>query len=279
MARPALSLPKMKKNGRRTGAQKASANKRVERPHSTPRRTRKADKAKSSERNSRRQRLSPPLRRQHLIEEAFAYFAEVGLGGSTRELAKRVGVTQPLLYRYFPTKSSLIEAVYDVVYVNRWRPEWTRTLTDRTIKLQDRLTLFYKSYLENALTREWLRIYLFAGLNGAEMNKMCILLLEDRILKTIYRELYAEISVPLPPKYEPTAEEVELVWNLHSAVFYYAVRKHVFQIPVFEDHNAAIKQAVDLFLSGARQIVAIAAAERSSELRGKSFLLRQAAGR
>jgi AcrR family transcriptional regulator len=217
------------------------------------------------------------MRRLHLIEEAFAYFAEVGLGGSTRELAKRVGVTQPLLYRYFPTKDSLIEAVYDLVYVNRWRPEWTQTLTDRSVKLQERLTLFYKSYTDNTLTREWLRIYLFAGLNGAEMNRSCIGLLEDRILKTIYRELYAELRAPLPDKYQPSPEEVELVWNLHSAIFYYAVRKYVFQVPVLDDQHAAVEQAVDVFLSGARRLVAVATGERSNSYRHGSILPRKLA--
>jgi AcrR family transcriptional regulator len=48
----------------------------------------------------------------------------VEFSGSTRELAKRVGVTQPLQYRHFPTKSSLIDAVYDVLYVARWDADW-----------------------------------------------------------------------------------------------------------------------------------------------------------
>lgn len=37
-----------------------------------------------------RRRLPPSLQRHHLVEEAFAYFAEAGLSGGTRELAKRV---------------------------------------------------------------------------------------------------------------------------------------------------------------------------------------------
>ncbi len=229
--------------------------------------------------NTERQRLSPLMRRRHLIEEAFAYFAEVGLSGSTRGLAQRVGITQPLLYRYFPTKDSLIEAVYDLVYVNRWRPEWTQTLTDRTIKLQDRLNFFYKSYSDIVLTREWLRIYLFAGLNGAELNKWCIGLIEDRIFKTVYRELYAELRAPLPPEYQPSAEEVELVWNLHSAIFYYAVRKHVFQVPVLDDQHATIEQAVDLFLSGARRLVAVTTGNRPNAFRQAASLPRKRASR
>ena len=69
--------------------------------------------------------------------------------------------------------------------------------------------------------------------------------------------MYAEFRAPLPPKYQPSAKEVELVWNFHSAIFYYAVRKHVFQVPVFDDQHATIEQAVDLFLSGARRLVAV----------------------
>jgi len=111
------------------------------------------------------------------------------------------------------------------------------------------------------------------------MNKWCIGLLEDRIFKTIYRELYAEIQAPLPPAYQPSAEEVELVWNLHSAIFYYAVRKHVFQVPVFADQHAAIEQAVDLFLSGARRLVAVAAGKRLNGFREATSLPRKQASR
>ena len=44
-------------------------------------------------------------RERQIVEGAVAYFAEVGLDGQTRELARRLGITQPLLFRYFPTKA------------------------------------------------------------------------------------------------------------------------------------------------------------------------------
>jgi AcrR family transcriptional regulator len=159
--------------------------------------------------------------------KAFAYFAEVGLSGGTRELAKRVGVTQPLLYRYFPTKESLIEAVYELIYVNRWRSAWTEALANRDLSLRERLVFFYKSYTNNVLTREWLRLYLYACLNGAQLNHWYVSLLEERISAPICRALYAELRLPRPPKYQPSRAEIDLVWNLHSVIFCYAVRKHV----------------------------------------------------
>ena len=67
----------------------------------------------------RRRRRPSGERRQEFIEKAIDFFAEEGFESSTRGLAKRLGVTQPLLYRYFHSKEDLISEVYDAVYVNR----------------------------------------------------------------------------------------------------------------------------------------------------------------
>jgi AcrR family transcriptional regulator len=202
-----------------------------------------------------RRRLSPEERRAHLIEEAISYFSEVGFDGSTRELAKRMGVTQPLLYRYFPTKDDLIRAVYNAVFINRWRPEWQVLLEDRSKPLAERLKTFYRSYSEVAFTREWLRIYLFSGLKGVEINRRYISLLRERVLTTIIRELYADCGRPQKPDFRPGMKELELAWTLHVAVFYYAVRQHIYQIPVLEDRGAMIDQNVTLFMRGARELI------------------------
>jgi AcrR family transcriptional regulator len=50
-----------------------------------------------------RTRLPRDTREQLIVKEAVRFFAEFGFGGRTRELARRLGVTQPLLYRYFPS--------------------------------------------------------------------------------------------------------------------------------------------------------------------------------
>jgi AcrR family transcriptional regulator len=197
-----------------------------------------------------RQRLSPNERRRHLIQEATSYFAEVGFGGSTRELAKRIGVTQPLLYRYFPNKDDLIQAVYESVFLNRWRSEWTALIRNRSIALQDRLVRFYCSYSEVALTPEWLRIYLFSGLKGAHINRWYIQLIEERILNPIIRELYAERGHIVSEDYQPDQNDLEVAWLLQSAVFYYAIRKHIYMTSVSDDRNATIEQYVVIFMQG-----------------------------
>ena len=77
-------------------------------------------------------RLSPEARRELIVAEAVRYFAEVGFSGPTRDLARRAGVTQPLLYKYFATKADLTEAVFERVYLDRLDPSWPAMLTDRS---------------------------------------------------------------------------------------------------------------------------------------------------
>ena len=101
----------------------------------------------------KRKRLSSEARRQDFINQAIEFFAEEGFESSTRGLAKRLGVTQPLLYRYFPSKNDLISEVYDAVYVKRWQPEWEPLLRDRSRPLADRLNTFYNVYTDAIFNR------------------------------------------------------------------------------------------------------------------------------
>ena len=48
-----------------------------------------------------RLRLASADRERQIIDGAIAYFSDAGFSGHTRELSKRMGITQPLLYRYF----------------------------------------------------------------------------------------------------------------------------------------------------------------------------------
>jgi AcrR family transcriptional regulator len=57
-------------------------------------------------------RLSSDERRQAIIEAVKRIFAEKGFEGTTtRELAKAAGISEALLYNYFPSKESLYVAM------------------------------------------------------------------------------------------------------------------------------------------------------------------------
>jgi AcrR family transcriptional regulator len=205
----------------------------------------------------KRKRLSPEDRRRDFIQKATELFAAEGFAGGTRELARKLGVTQPLLYRYFPSKDDLIEAVYRAVFLDRWDPGWDALIGDRSLAVRKRLELFYRSYTDAIFSPEWLRIYLFAGLKGLDLNQRYIEFVEARILRRIMEEYRHEVG--LPPRPAPSSAEMELVWLLHGGIFYYGVRKHLYGLPVLEDKQRAIANALDLFLEGVSGLLAVPA--------------------
>lgn len=186
-----------------------------------------------------------------IVDGAISFFAEVGLGGQTRELAQRLGVTQPLIYRYFPTKQDLIDRVYEEVFVGRWRPEWTGLISDRSVPLRDRLIAFYSAYARDVLTYEWIRIYMFAGLAGEDINRRYIALLEDQLLVPIASAVRHAAGVPGIDDIPVSELEIEAAWHIHAAVFYYFVRKHIYRAKTEADLEAFIVDAVDRTLDGA----------------------------
>ena len=173
-----------------------------------------------------RRRLSSDERRAEFIQKSIKLFAENGFESSTRELARRLGVTQPLLYRYFPSKQDLVSAVYDEVYVRRWRPEWEELIADRSRPLLDRLVEFYGVYTDAIFHPDWIRIYLYSGLKGEEINTRYMRVVSSKILTPILNEVRHELGQP--PR-EATADEIDKLWVFHGGIFYFGVVKLVYQ--------------------------------------------------
>src|ERR1700761_2077216 len=61
-----------------------------------------------------RQRMPAAERRKMVLEAAVADFAVHGLAGtSTEDVARRAGISQPYLFRLFPTKKALFLALVE----------------------------------------------------------------------------------------------------------------------------------------------------------------------
>ena len=215
-----------------------------------------ADKRKTqsqiaADSGTKKKRMTPTDRDAQIIRETIRFFADVGMNGQTRELAQRLNITQPLLYRYFPTKQHLIERVYKEVFDKSWKPEWKTNLQDRTVSLRERLINFYSDYTSVIFNYEWMRIYMYSGLAGAELNKKYIRRLEGEILRTIC----IEQSVNSGKKEDQNAitkmkmeKEMEKIWNLHGGIFYYGVRKYIYQIKVPVNLHDVIVDSIDKML-------------------------------
>jgi len=203
---------------------------------------------------AKQRRLSPDDRRKEFVAKATEFFSEEGFGGGTRDLARRLGVTQPLLYRYFPSKDDLIKEVYRTVYLEPIDPGWDRLLADRSRPIRERLQDFYSAYTSAIFTRRWLRIYFYSGLKGLDINRWYVGMVRDKILTRIVRECRHDVGLSAQSK--PTAAELELAWVFHSGIFYYGVRKYIYEAPVLEDKEKMISDALDTFLAGYRQTFA-----------------------
>jgi AcrR family transcriptional regulator len=213
-------------------------------------------KAKAKTKPKTRKRLTPSDREKEIIEEAVQFFAEVGFEGKTRDLAKRIGITQPLLYRYFPNKEDLIERVYKEVFLNWINPEWSVKLKDRSVPLQQRLVEFYLSYATTVHRYEWIRIYFFSGLMGKPLNRRYIRLAEDEFLKPMCEEIRLECNLPDIKKIPITPLELERLWVMHGGLFYYAVRKNIYHANVLNDYEAIVSTSVQVMLEGTKSIAA-----------------------
>ena len=70
----------------------------------------------------------------------------------------------------------------------------------------------------------------------------------DKILTRIIKEWRFEVGLSVQSK--PTATELELAWVFHGGIFYYGVRKFIYESPVLEDKEKMIADAIDTFLIG-----------------------------
>ncbi|WP_445809643.1 TetR/AcrR family transcriptional regulator [Yoonia sp.] len=192
-----------------------------------------------------RRRLPPDERRQQIIEGAVAFFADVGLDGNTRDLARQLGITQSLLFNYFATKSDLIEAVYDHVYLDQISDAWPALLTDRTKSFRTRLLGFYEAYSRLIFRYDWMRIFMFSGLAGAALNRRYLDHLGQVLLTPLMAEMQAVTSGPQQP-------QMEDLWNLHGGIVYIGIRRHIYQMPGPDDPSESITRAIDRFLAAFR---------------------------
>ncbi|MBI3433583.1 MAG: TetR/AcrR family transcriptional regulator [Proteobacteria bacterium] len=199
----------------------------------------------------KRVRLARAEREQSIVAVAVSFFAQRGFKGHTRELAARAGVTQPLLYRYFPSKEAIIERVYQEVFIGRWDTQWEDLIADRSRPLRARLVQFYQEYTRYILTYEWVRLFLFSGLEGLEINRRYLRFMRDRIWSRIVGEIRHEYARPTLLDEPMSITELELVWGVISSIFYIGIRRFVFELAVPQNLDAFIEDKIKAFFDGA----------------------------
>lgn len=223
---------------------------------------------------NRRRRLSPADRERQIVEGAISFFAEAGLEGHTRELARRLGITQPLLYRYFPSKDHLIERIYEEVYLRRWKPEWETVIADRSLPVCERFRRFEIDYQSTIHDYAWLRIFVSAGQKGFDLPRRYLGMVRERVFAPLLVEMRREFGLPTVDA-QPLAEaEFELLFGIHGALVYVGLRRFVYGVEVLSEAPAIYEVLLDTSLAGLRNAycgvvrAGAAGAGRAASLRG-----------
>jgi len=198
-----------------------------------------------------KQRMQRDDRERQIVAGAIAFFAEHGFGGQTRALASSLGITQPLLYAYFPSKQALIERVYAEMFLGRWNAEWPRLIADASVPLRTRLVSVYAEFCSRILSRDWVRMFVHAGLDNEPFLPRVLARIQSTILRPIAVELRRANGYPPVAPSRIRAAEVEHVWNLHGSVFYYHLRLHVYGLHLTTPVAEMIDGVVDNLLAGA----------------------------
>ncbi len=173
-----------------------------------------------------RRRLGVAERERQILDGAVRFFAENGFAGQLRDLAKSIGVTHALLYHYFPTKQALIDRVYAELFEGRWKPEWDALLDDPALAVEDKFTRFYDDYVNQTLSREFARIFVFSGLTDHSITDRFFAMLRARLFPRLIRETRRHRGSTSRGK--PSVREQELLAGLHGGFFYIAMRRWIY---------------------------------------------------
>jgi AcrR family transcriptional regulator len=208
---------------------------------------------------SSNRRLKPAVREQLILEEAGRFFAEHGFEGGTSALAQRLGISQPLLYRYFPTKDALIERVHKASFIDRQDDALYAILDDPAVPPFDRIVGFYRRYIKMH-DYQAIRLFLFSSLAGLTLNRTFFEEFQRVILTRIVYALREAFGTG--GRTPITDLELELAWSLHASIYYIALHRHVHGVPG-ADAADLVEFKVRLFFEGARTMMSPAPAGSS----------------
>ncbi len=204
--------------------------------------------------NQPKRRLKGEARVDAILSAAAELFAEEGLGGTTRQIARRLGVTQALLYKFFPSKDLLINRVYETHFHDRWDAGWDQLLADDALPLQERLLRFYAEYAARA-DAVTVRLFVHAGLAGRPLPGAHGAKLTDQIFVPVIAALRREASLPPIVDRPMIRGERELCMQLHSSIVFLGIRRHVYQMPMPDDLSDVVALYVRSFIVGAPDVL------------------------
>ena len=211
-------------------------------------------KSAASVMRRRSARMKPSDREAQIVKGAIRFFAESGFAGTTRDLAAQLGIVHGAIYRYFPTKESLLERVYHEVFEARFDARWIDVLKDRSLSIESRLQTVYEDYARMLLSEEWVKIFLRGGLEGLDITDRYRSMIRRRMHPVLLNETRVALGL-LPNNEGLTQAEEDLAYVLHGGILFLGIRKWVYRSKVPENLAEHVHRLVAVYLAGARAVL------------------------
>jgi AcrR family transcriptional regulator len=193
-------------------------------------------------------RLNATDRRSQILAAAMELFAERGFHDArTRELADRAGVSEALLYRHFPTKEALFQAILDLVALE----EHVRAMEEETEGIPPRAAL--AALAERVLTQVRdnpcvFRVVFFSVLETPHLASEFYQRFLSRILSLetrLFERAFASGSAGPASRVDPRV----VARSFHGSLLFINLAGAVIRIePLPEDPKAMAEAIVSLYL-------------------------------
>lgn len=200
-------------------------------------------------------RLAGDMRRAQIVDAACRFFAEHGFSGPTRDLAASIGVTQALLYRYFDSKTDLIDAVFADVFRGAWGDDAVARFDEAAgAATADRLAEVYAAMLPR-MTATATRLLFRAGLDAYAGPAGRSASVGPDFVAAVTAAWRADEGLPSLDAYPMLDGERALVSALHDAMIMIRVREHVLHVERALGDAEEVRQVAETYDAGARAVL------------------------
>jgi AcrR family transcriptional regulator len=188
-------------------------------------------------------------RRGQILRGAMELFAEKGFrGATTREIARHLGISEALMFKYFPSK----EALYRAIIQKRTDGSEEMFFPKEAIQAKDDRQVF-RSIASNLISRNtedptFMRLILYSALEGHELSRIFFethVMGKTRLLSDYIRQRIKEKAFrPVPPLLAARA--------FMGMVIHYVQFQEIYGMKSFLkfSQKKAVNTFVDTFLNG-----------------------------
>jgi len=194
-------------------------------------------------------RLSAPDRRSQILAAALEVFAEQGFHATpTRELARRAGVSEALVFQHFPTKEDLIRAILEHVGFE----ERIQFMESHLAPMQPRQAL--KAIAEHLLTNlrerpDIFRVVFFGIMETPHLAREFYQKFLSRLLALetrLFERAFAERPGGLPAA---SVDPAIVARSFHGSLIFYNLAGAIVRVePLPSDPRATAEAIVNIYL-------------------------------